>query len=121
MADMGFLRALISVLRGRGDQDAYQDYCDRLLRWAEDERGLAPAEYRQHFHGRYPDGTGRDLFLDYLLSVSKESPSYLTDHPGLLADRKKLFDRFGLPILTMRELRDKENQRLQRMESPLRV
>ena len=38
--------------------------------------------------------------------------------PGCLA---RLFDRFGLPILTVRELRDQENRRLDRMDSPLRL
>lgn len=118
---MRLLRAFISLLRGTTDEDAYRDYCTQLLRWAAESHNLSPAEFARDFKNRYIAADGRDLFYDYLLSVSKEAPSYLTDHPALLADRKKLFDRFGLPILTMRELRDKENDRLKRLDSPLRI
>jgi len=118
---MRILRSLLSLWRGTTDLDAYQEYRARLLAYARDQYGLTDAEYAANFENRYTAGDGRDLFLEYLLSVSKESPSYLTDHPALLADRKKLFDRFGLPILTMRELRDKENDRLKRLDSPLRM
>lgn len=115
------LRAFISLLRGTTDEDAYREYCARLLMWAAETHGLSAVEFAEHFDKRYVAGDGRDLFYDYLLSLSKESPSYITDHPALLTDRKKLFDRFGLAILTMRELRDKENDRLKRLDSPLRL
>lgn len=121
IAGMRLFRAFISLLRGTCDDDAFTDYKARLLKWAADAQRLTPEEYQRDFADRYTDGTGRDLFLDYLLSVSKDAPSYITDHAGILSDRRKLFDRFGLPILTMRELRDQENQRLKRMQSPLRL
>ncbi len=111
----------MSLFRGTTDEDAYREYRVRLLQWAADAHNFSQAEFARDYENRYLAGDGRDLFFDYLLSVSKESPSYLTDHPALLADRKKLFDRFGLPILTMRELRDKENDRLKRLDSPLRM
>ena len=118
---MNWLRTLVSAWRGTLDRDAFDEYRARLLAWASETHGLERVEYRAEYAGRYLDASGADLFLDYLLSASKESPSYVTEHAGLLADRKKLFDRFGLPILTMRELRDKENERLGRMGSPLRL
>lgn len=118
---MRLLRAFISLLRGTCDKDAFAQYKIRLLKWAAENRRLSAEEFRRDYADRYTDGTGRDLFLDYLLSVSKDAPSYITDHTGMLSDRKRLFERFGLPILTMRELRDQENQRLQRMQSPLRL
>lgn len=118
---MRMLRAFMSLFRGTTDEDAYREYRVRLLQWAADAHNLSQSEFVRDYENRYLAGDGRDLFFDYLLSVSKESPSYLTDHHALLADRKKLFDRFGLPILTMRELRDKENDRLKRLDSPLRM
>lgn len=118
---MHWLRTIVSLLRGTTDQDAYEAYRQRLLRWARAAHKLTPQEYRAQYANRYLDEAGRDLFLDYLLSASKEAPSYVTKHAGLLADRRKLFERFGLPILTMRELREKENERLQRLDSPLRL
>lgn len=118
---MSLLGALISILRGTADRDAFVEYRDRVLRWAKEEHQLSLEEYRASFEGRFVDGSGRDLFLDYLMSASRDSPSYLTDDRGLLAERKRLFDRFGLAILTMAELRDEENKRLGRMDSPLRL
>ncbi len=118
---MRLLRAFASLLRGTCDDDAFAEYKARLLKWAADAQRLTPEEYQRDYAGRYTDGAGRDLFLDYLLFASKDAPSYITDHAGILSDRKRLFDRFGLPILTMRELRDQENKRLQRMKSPLRL
>ena len=118
---MRLLRSLISLWRGTTDRDAYIEYRARLLAFARDGYGLSNDEYEAQFENRYVAGDGRDLFLEYLLAVSKEAPSYLSDHPALLADRKTLFDRFGVPILTMRELRDKENERLKRLNSPLRM
>lgn len=118
---MGILRSLWSVLRGTADADAYRVYRAGLLNWARATHRLSDHEYRERFEGRYVDGAGRDLFLDYLLSASKNAPSYVTDHAGLLADRRRLFDRFGHPILTMRELVDEENKRLKRLDSPLRL
>lgn len=118
---MRLIRALVSLLRGTCDQDAFRDYRARLLKWASRERGLSRAEYADRFENRYVDPSGRDLFLDYLRSASQDAPSYVTDHEGLLHDRAALYERFGLPILTMRELRDKENERLRRIESPFRV
>ncbi|HEY3241936.1 MAG TPA: hypothetical protein VGM03_01170 [Phycisphaerae bacterium] len=118
---MQLLRTIASLLRGTSDQEAFRQYRQRLLRWARQAHNLTAGEYRDSYDGRYLDASGRDLFLDYLLSASKDAPSYVTEHAGLLADRKQLFDRFGLPVLTMRELRDKENERLQRMDSPLRL
>ena len=118
---MNWLGALISVLRGTADRDAFRDYGAKLLCWAERQHGLSREEYRAEFEGRFIDGSGRDLFMDYLLSASKNAPSYVTDQAGILDARKKLFERFGLPILTMQELRDEENKRLGRMGSPLRL
>ncbi len=118
---MNLLRALISVLRGTSDRDAFGQYRQRLLGWARDAHGLSADEYRRDYENRYVDAAGRDLFLDYLLTASRESPSYITDHAGMLADRRGLFERFGLPILTMHELRDQENARLRRLDSPLRM
>ncbi len=118
---MRMLRSLLSLWRGTTDQDAYNEYRARLLAFARQQFDMSDGEYKANYENRYVAGDGRDLFLEYLLSVSKEAPSYLSDHPALLADRKKLFDRFGLPILTMRELRDKENDRLKRLDSPLRL
>ena len=121
IAPMRLLRAMISLFRGTPDQDAYREYASRLLDWAQTEFGLTRQEYAADYADRYLDADGRDLFLDYLLSVSKDSASYLTEHPQMLADRRKLYDRFGLPVLTMSELRDQENKRLNRMDSPLRL
>lgn len=118
---MRLLRSLISLWRGTTDRDAFRDYRVRLLAFARDEYAMGQAEYAASYENRYVAADGRDLFLEYLLAVSKDAPSYLSDHPNLLADRKKLFDRFGVPILTMRELRDKENDRLKRLDSPLRI
>lgn len=118
---MHWLRAVVSILRGTLDRDSYAEYHDRLLAWANQRHGLTREEFRAAFEGRYLDPTGRDLFLEYLLAVSKQAPSYLTDHPAMLADRVNLHRRFGLPILTMRELRDQENERLARLDSPLRL
>ena len=118
---MGTFRKLWSVLRGTADRDAFDEYRKRLLAWAREAHGLTDAEYREHFATKYVDSADRNLFLDYLLSASKDSPSYVTEHEGLLADRRRLFDRFGHPILTMRELVDEENKRLKRMDSPLRL
>jgi hypothetical protein len=121
MLRMGFLRALLALFRGRSDEYAFRQYRDRLLKWAAAACDLGRDEYRAEYEGRYLDDTGRDLFLDYLLSASKESPSYITEHSGMLADRRKLYERFGLPVLTPRELRDRENDRLSRLDSPLRL
>lgn len=118
---MNWFRLFSSLWRGTLDRDAFDDYQRRLLDWARHAHGLSSREYRERYEGRYVDAAGVDLFLDYLLSASKESPSFISDHPGLLADRKALFERFGHPILTMRELRDQENERLARMKSPLRL
>jgi hypothetical protein len=115
------LRSLISLWRGTTDRDAFRDYRARLLAFARDEYDLSDAEFAASYENRYIAADGRDLFLEYLLAVSKDAPSYLSDHPALLADRKRLYDRFGVPILTMRELRDKENERLKRLDSPLRM
>lgn len=118
---MRFLRALLSLLRGTSDADAFADYRRRLLAWAAACHGLSAAEYERDFAGRYESADQRDLFLEYLLAASKESPSYLTEHEGMLADRGRLVARFGLPILTPNELRVQENARLKRLDSPLRV
>ena len=118
---MGIFRSLWSVLRGTSDRDAFAEYRERVLVWAREAHGLTEREYQSEFLGKYVDAADRDLFLDYLVSASKENASYVTDNDRLLADRRRLFERFGHPILTMRELVDEENKRLKRMESPFRL
>ncbi|MCK6457300.1 MAG: hypothetical protein L6Q92_12325 [Phycisphaerae bacterium] len=118
---MGLLRAFISLWRGTADRDAFLAYQTGLLDWARDVHGLTRDEYAAQFERRYVSADDRDLFFEYLLAASKEAPSYVTDHPRMLDDRRRLFERFGLPVLTMRELRDLENDRLRRMNSPLRL
>ncbi|TWT42167.1 hypothetical protein RAS1_32970 [Phycisphaerae bacterium RAS1] len=118
---MNPVRLIWALLCGKLDETAYDDYRRRILDWAAELHGLTRAEFRGQYENRYLDASGRDLFLDYLVSCAKEQPSYVTDHPGLLADRKALFDRFGHPILTMHELVEQENRRLSRMDSPLRL
>lgn len=118
---MGPLRLLWALLRGNLDQVAFGEYRRRILEWAGDVHRLTLPEYRRRFEGRYQDSSGRDLFLEYLVSCAKEQASYVTDHAGLLADRGELFERFGHPILTMQELVQQENERLSRLDSPLRL
>lgn len=118
---MNIFRSFWSLLRGTADEDAFADYRRRILRWAQETHGVTAAEIRARYENRYLEAGGRDLFLDYLVSAAKQEPSYVTEHPGLLADRRALFERFGHPILTRRELVDQENARLKRMDSPFRM
>ena len=86
-------------------KEKHHQYAQEVLQLAFEKSLVTPQEYEEKFKGRFYGDFGTDSFIDYLGAVMDgQGQRFLTDNERLLRRREEFQQRFGLKIISMKEM-----------------